>query len=101
MTSDTNSNEQKAETQPQGFYLYVTPWVAYGHLRRPCWLLRIIQRVLLGWRWYANEHDTIHAMRVMEVSETITGTSSGPYSVHLPEWPGMPMKLYFAPDEET
>lgn len=98
--SENDSNGETTEEQRKGYYLYVTPWIAYGHLRRPCWMLRVFQRLVLGWRWYHNEHATLHAMRVMEVSETITGTSSGPYSVHLPEWPGMPMKLYFEPDKE-
>ncbi len=35
----------------KGYHLWVTPHIAYGHPRRPMGLRRLIQRVLLGWRW--------------------------------------------------
>ena len=62
------------------YYLYVTPWVAFGHLRRPCWVLRAIQRVFLGWRWYANE-TALAGLSAVSPEHC----DAEPYTRHLPD----------------
>ena len=87
MTTIPKSNA----VEPQGYYLYVTPWLAYGHLRRPCWVLRVIQRVFLGWRWCASQRKFLSGMLANSPD-----SASEPYALHLPEVPGLRVAYNFS-----
>lgn len=66
-------------TPPRDYYLYVTPWLAFGFKRRPCWLRRVIQRLALGWRWHANEGPKFYGLSIDDPYDP----RSRPYDAHV------------------
>lgn len=57
-----SENDSIAERRPRQHYLYLTPWLVAGHNGRPLWIFRVIQRIVLGWRWYQNENPATYGL---------------------------------------